>query len=127
MAEDRQSAQAVFDIKYHVIWITKYRCKIPRGRIAERARDLIRQTRQSRDVVVVRGAVSPDHIHRLLAVPAAAVTGETGAVHQKPVVAKTTRGVPGTEEALLGAAFVGTRIPLRDGGRGGRGHHQTLN
>jgi hypothetical protein len=29
--------------KYHLIWCTKYRKKILRGRIAERARDLIRQ------------------------------------------------------------------------------------
>ena len=69
MVEYRQSAHAVFDIKYRVIWITKYRYKILRGRIAERARDLIRQTCQSRDVVVVRGAVSPDHIHMLLSAP----------------------------------------------------------
>ena len=69
MVEYRQSAHAVFDIKYHVIWITKYRYKILRGRIAERARDLIRQTCQSREVVVVRGAVSPDHIHMLLSAP----------------------------------------------------------
>lgn len=68
MAEYRQSAHAEFDIKYQVIWIAKYRYKILRGRIAERARDLIRQTCQSRDVVVVRGAVSPDHIHMLLSV-----------------------------------------------------------
>ena len=69
MAEYRQSAHAVYDIKYHVIWITKYRYKILRGRIAERARDLIRQTCQSREVVIVRGSVSPDHIHMLLSVP----------------------------------------------------------
>ena len=42
MAEYRHSAHAVYDLKYHVIWITKYRYKILRGRIAERARDLIR-------------------------------------------------------------------------------------
>jgi putative transposase len=52
-----------------VIWITKYRYKILRGRIAERARDLIRQVCQARDVVIVRGAVSPDHIHMLLWAP----------------------------------------------------------
>jgi REP-associated tyrosine transposase len=69
MAEYRQSAHAVYDIKYHVIWITKYRYKILRGRIAERARDLIRQTCQSREVVIVRGSVSPDHIHMLLSAP----------------------------------------------------------
>src|SRR6204780_3054667 len=68
MGEYRHSAHAVYD-KYHVIWITKYRYKIQRGRIAERARDLIRQICQSREVVIVRGSVSPDHIHRLLSVP----------------------------------------------------------
>lgn len=70
MAEYRRSAHAVFDLKYHVVWITKYRYKVLRGRIAERARDLIRQVCEARDVVIVRGAVSPDHIHMLLSAPA---------------------------------------------------------
>ena len=69
MAEYRQSAHAVYDLKYHVIWCTKYRYKILRGRVAERARDLIRQICEARDVVIVRGAVSPDHIHLLLSAP----------------------------------------------------------
>ena len=69
MAEYRHSAHAVYDLKYHVVWITKYRYKILRGRLAERARDLIRQTCQARDVVIVRGAVSPDHVHMLLSAP----------------------------------------------------------
>ena len=66
MAEYRHSAHAVFDLKYHVIWCTKYRYKILRGRVAERARDLIRQICEAREVVIVRGAVSPDHVHLLL-------------------------------------------------------------
>ena len=39
------------------------------GGVAERARDLIRQIRTAREVVIVRGSVSPDHIHLLLAAP----------------------------------------------------------
>ena len=66
MAEYRTSAHAVFDIKYHFVWITKYRYKILRGRVAERARDLLRQICQARDAVIIRGAVSPDHIHMLV-------------------------------------------------------------
>ena len=69
MAECRHSAHAVYDIKYHIIWITKYRYKVLRGRVAERARDLIRQICEAREVVVMRGAVSPDHIHMLVSVP----------------------------------------------------------
>ena len=37
MGEYRTSAHGVFDIKYHIVWITKYRYKILRGRVAERA------------------------------------------------------------------------------------------
>ena len=59
----------MYDIKYHVIWVTKYRYKVMRGRVAERARELIRQICQARDVVIVRGAISPDHVHMLLSVP----------------------------------------------------------
>jgi REP element-mobilizing transposase RayT len=69
MAEYRHSAHAAFDLKYHVIWCTKYRYKILRGRVAERARDLVRQICQARDVVIIRGAVSPDPIHMLLSAP----------------------------------------------------------
>ena len=67
--EYRTSAHAVFDIKYHIVWITKYRYKILRGRMAERARDLLRQICAARDVVIVRGAVAPDHIHMLVSAP----------------------------------------------------------
>ena len=56
-------------MKYHLIWCTKYRKKILRGRVAERARDLIRQICAARDVVIVRGAVSPEHVHMLLSAP----------------------------------------------------------
>jgi putative transposase len=70
MAEYRTSAHAVFDIKYHLVWITKYRYKIVRGRVAERARDLLRQICQAIEVVIIRGAVSPDHIQMLVSCPA---------------------------------------------------------
>src|ERR1700687_6331641 len=39
------------------------------GRVAERARDLLRQICQARERAILRGAVSPDHIHLLLAAP----------------------------------------------------------
>ena len=70
MVEYRTSGHAIFDLKYHVVWITKYRYKILRGRVAERARDLIRQSCEARGVTIVRGAISPDHVHMLLSAPA---------------------------------------------------------
>ncbi len=58
MAEYRHSAHVVHDLKYHLIWCTKYRYKILHGRVAERARDLIRQVCHSREVTIIRGAIS---------------------------------------------------------------------
>lgn len=69
MGEYRFSGHAVWDIKYRLTWITKSRYKILRGEVAERARDLIRQVCQAQEVSIVRGAVSPDHVHMLVACP----------------------------------------------------------
>ena len=57
MAEYQSSGHAKYDIKYLMVWITKYRYKVLRGEVAERARDLIRQTCQMREVQIVRGAI----------------------------------------------------------------------
>ncbi len=69
MTEYRTSGHAVWDIKYHLKWITKYRYKVLRGEVAERARDLIRQICQAGEVSIIRGAISPDPIHVLVATP----------------------------------------------------------
>ncbi len=69
MSEYHKSAHAVWDCKYHLVWITKYRYKILRGEVAERAREVLRQICAAREVSIVRGAVSVDHIPMLVVVP----------------------------------------------------------
>jgi putative transposase len=69
MVEYRKSSHAIWDVKYHVVWITKYRFKVLRGEIAVRTRDLLRQICEGREVVIVQGSVSPDHVHMLVSVP----------------------------------------------------------
>ena len=69
MGEYHHSGHAVWDIKYHLIWITKYRYKVLVGEVGERARDLLRQICAAREVRIIRGAVSPDHIHMLVVEP----------------------------------------------------------
>ena len=41
MGEYRHAGHAVTDLKYHMVWITKYRYQVLRGDVAERARELI--------------------------------------------------------------------------------------
>jgi len=67
--EYQHGAHSVYDIKYHLIWVTKYRYQILKGEIALRARELIRQTCISRDVTIVQGSVGKDHVHILVSCP----------------------------------------------------------
>ena len=65
----RKTAHSVYDLKYHIVWITKYRKQILRGEIGKRVRELIRQTCASLEVYIVKGHVSKDHVHLLVSVP----------------------------------------------------------
>jgi len=65
----RKTSHAVYDLKYHLVWITKYRKKVLRGQIAIRLRELIRQTCETLDVYSLSGHIAVDHIHLLVSVP----------------------------------------------------------
>ena len=65
----RKTAHSVYDLKYHLVWITKYRKPILRGAIGQRIREIIRQTCASLDVYIVKGHIAKDHVHLLVSVP----------------------------------------------------------
>jgi len=67
--ECQQGSHSVYDIKYHVIWVTKYRYHILKGEIAVRARELMRQTCLSQDVTIIQGSIGKDHVHMLVSYP----------------------------------------------------------
>jgi putative transposase len=69
--EYRLGSHTVYDIKYHVVWVTKYRYKVLSGEVALRARDIIRQVCMSREIKILKGHVSRDHVHLLVSCPPA--------------------------------------------------------
>ena len=69
MAEYRKGPHTVYDIQYHLVWVTKYRYGILVGEIGTRLRDLIRQICMTRDIVIQKGHVGPDHVHLLVSSP----------------------------------------------------------
>ena len=70
MTNYRNGGHTVYEIKYHFVWITKYRYKILRGNIALRLRELLRQGCEAKEIQVIRGSISKDHVHMLLSCPA---------------------------------------------------------
>jgi putative transposase len=69
MTEYRKGSHTVYDIKYHIVWITKYRKAVLRGEIGNRLRELIRQTCEAQEVYIEKGHIAVDHVHLLLSVP----------------------------------------------------------
>ena len=65
----RKTAHSVYDLKYHIVWITKYRKPILHESIGLRVRELLRQTCASLDVYIEKGHVARDHVHLLVSVP----------------------------------------------------------
>jgi putative transposase len=60
---------SVYDLKYHIVWITKYRKPVLRREIGTRVRELVRMICASLDVEIVKGNISRDHVHLLVSEP----------------------------------------------------------
>ncbi len=67
--EYRYGSHTVFQIEYHFVWVTKYRYKVLRGEVAERIRELVRETCEVFEIRIVKGVVSKDHVHILASCP----------------------------------------------------------
>ncbi len=65
----RKSSHAVYDLKVHLIWITKYRYKVLVKDVGFRIREIIRQFCDSKDISIITGRVSKDHIHLYISYP----------------------------------------------------------
>ena len=69
MENYRKSSHCTYDIKYHIVWITKYRKPVIVGKTAQRTRELIRMVCTTNEVEIIAGHVGKDHIHLLVSVP----------------------------------------------------------
>ena len=69
MENYRKTSHSVYDLKYHLVWITKYRKPVFFGDVAIRLRELIREICKSLDIEIIKGHVSQDHVHLFVSVP----------------------------------------------------------
>ncbi|MBA2116851.1 IS200/IS605 family transposase [Bremerella alba] len=66
MENYRTSSHSRFDIKFHFVWVTKYREPILTGEVGVRLRELVREVCRANEIEILEGAVSRDHVHVLL-------------------------------------------------------------
>lgn len=65
----RKQSHSVHDLKVHLVWITKYRYKVLTQQIGIRIREIIRQICDSKDIQIIKGTVSKDHVHIYVSYP----------------------------------------------------------
>ena len=67
--EYTKGSHSIYDLKYHIVFCTKYRYRVLTGEIANRAREIMREVCAANYVDIVSGSMSPDHVHLLLSIP----------------------------------------------------------
>ncbi len=65
----RKTSHVIYECKYHICWLPKYRYPILTGKVALRARELIRQIAGANEVEIITGVVSSDHVHIYVSMP----------------------------------------------------------
>jgi putative transposase len=69
MEHYRRTAHTRFDIKLHLVWITKYRKKLLKGDVGVRVRQIVRTICAELEVEILKGHVSVDHVHLFVSCP----------------------------------------------------------
>jgi putative transposase len=69
MERYRTGSHSRFDIKYHFVWVTKYRKPILTGEVGTRLRAIVREVCRTNEIEILQGTVSSDHVHVLLSCP----------------------------------------------------------
>ncbi len=65
----RKTSHVIYECKYHLCWLPKYRYPILTGKVAIRVRELIRQIAGANEVEIISGAISSDHVHIYVSMP----------------------------------------------------------
>lgn len=69
MEKYRTGSHSRFDLKYHIVWVTKYRKRVLPGPVGSRVRDLVIEICKRNEVEILQGHVSSDHVHLFVSGP----------------------------------------------------------
>ena len=60
---------SVWDCKYHVVFIPKYRRKVLFGKLRGHLGEVFHTLARQKDCKILEGGTQPDHVHMLIAIP----------------------------------------------------------
>jgi putative transposase len=69
MENYRTGSHSRYDLKYHIVWVTKYRKRVLTGPVGYRLREVIIEVCRRNEVEILQGHVSVDHVHMFVSSP----------------------------------------------------------
>ena len=69
MSPVKRTRHAVYDLKYHIVWIPKYRKIILEGKIAVRLKEIFQEIAERYEFEIDTMEVMEDHVHLFLSAP----------------------------------------------------------
>ena len=105
MSPVKRTYQAVYDLKYHFVWIPKYRKMILRDDISKRVEEVFREVARVYEFDIERMAVVEDHVHIFLGAAPKYSPGEIVRVLKSKSAKVVFREFPEVREELWGGEF----------------------
>ena len=69
MSPIKRTSHAVYDLKYHMVWVPKYRKMILKGDLAKRIREVFAEIAERYEFEIDTMEVKDDHVHLFLSAP----------------------------------------------------------
>ena len=98
-------SHTVWDCKYHVVWIPKYRRKVLYGNLRSYLGDIFHELARQRESRIVEGHLCVDHVHMCIEIPPKySVSKVVGFIKGKSAIA-IARDVQGRARNFAGQSF----------------------
>ena len=69
MMTSNKLSHTVWECKYHVVWVPKYRRKIVYGRLRKEIGYILRKLCEYKGIAIIEATACGDHIHMCLSIP----------------------------------------------------------
>ena len=110
--EYRHGSHTMYSIHLHIVWVTKYGKKVLKGEIANRVREIVREECRKKNVDILKGDVSAEHVHIMVSIPPhVAISRLVQHIKGKSAV-HTVIAISATEASVLGKSHLGSWILL---------------
>ena len=98
-------SHSVWDCKYHVVWIPKFRKKVLYGQLRVHMGEILRELARQKESRVVEGHLMLDHVHMLISIPPKyAVASVVGYIKGKSAI-HLARNFMGRRKNFVGQSF----------------------